>query len=178
MSFIYIEEGAQSAEVTPGTRNRMGEQLNKAVLTFFKFFFLPRVPRIYSRISASSAKYALKNPPRVSWILLYATTIKSIFQRSVLFWYSNSNSFFQKHKCDDLPVLGVTLQPYKMQCSIGLRIWVIEFVFFCIGVAILPANIVESTVRAMITPHDWQGIEGDSFRGVGVMINGIECKRR
>lgn len=77
-----------------------------------------------------------------------------------------------------LPALGVTLQPYEMQRSIGLGIWVIEFVFFCIGVAILPANIVESTVRAMITPHDWQGIEGDSFRGVGVMINGIERKGR
>lgn len=29
----------------------------------------------------------------------------------------------------------------------------------------------------MVTPHDWQGVEGDSFRGVGVMINGIEGER-
>lgn len=56
-------------------------QLNKTVLTFF-IFFLPWIPSTYSRIYASSAKYALKNLPRVSQIFfLYATTIKNIFSK-------------------------------------------------------------------------------------------------
>lgn len=153
-------------------------------MTFFiLFFFLPWIPSTYSRIYASSAKYALKNPPRVSQIFfLYATTIKNIFSKVCLlfvfkFWQCFS-FFFQKPKSADFPALGFTLQTYKIKRSIGLRIRVIEFIFFCIGVAILPANIVESTIRAMVTPHDWQGIEGDSFWGVGVMINGIERKGR
>lgn len=116
------------------------------------------------------------------FFFLYATTIKNIFSKVCLlfvfkFWQCFS-FFFQKPKSADFPALGFTLQTYKIKRSIGLRIRVIEFIFFCIGVAILPANIVESTIRAMVTPHDWQGIEGDSFWGVGVMINGIECKGR
>lgn len=79
---------------------------------------------------------------------------------------------FWEHK-SDLPAWGFT-QTYKKHLLIGLRIWVIELVFFCVGVATLPANVVESTVGAVVTPHDWQGIKGDSFWGVGVMINGIE----
>lgn len=147
-------------------------QLNKTVLTFFIFFFLPWIPSTYSRIYASSAKYALKNLPRVSQIFFICNHNKKHLLNGVSSFCIQTAMAFWEHK-SDLPAWGFT-QTYKKYLLIGLRIWVIELIFFCVGVATFPANVVESTVGAVVTPHDWQGIEGDSFWGVGVMINGIE----
>lgn len=68
-------------------------QLNKTVLTFF-IFFLPWIQSTYSRIYASSAKYALKNLPRVSQIFFICNHNKKHLLKGVSSFYIQTATAF------------------------------------------------------------------------------------